>query len=81
MLEHVNNDDTFVKRIITGDEKWVWESDVLTKQQSSEDLTMSQNQSLLYPNISIQNQGPFDYFHRLPRPSSSRISPKRSNSE
>jgi len=36
MLEHVNNDDTFVKPIITGDETWVWQSDVLTKQQSSE---------------------------------------------
>ena len=35
MLEHVNNDDTFVKRIITGDETWVWQPDVLTKQQSS----------------------------------------------
>ena len=36
MLEHVNNDDTFVKRIITGDEIWVWQADVLTNQQSSE---------------------------------------------
>ena len=36
MLEHVNNDDTFVKRIITGDETWVWQADVLTNQQSSE---------------------------------------------
>ena len=31
MLENVNNDDTFVKRFITGDETWVWQSDVLTK--------------------------------------------------
>jgi len=29
MLEHLNN--TFVKRIIIGDETWVWQSDVLTK--------------------------------------------------
>ena len=34
-LEHVNNDDIFVKRSITGDETCVWQSDVLTKQQSS----------------------------------------------
>ena len=30
MLKHVNNDDTFVKRIITGDETRVWQADVLT---------------------------------------------------
>ena len=36
MFEQVNNNDTFVKRIITNDKTWVWQSDVLTKQQSSE---------------------------------------------
>ena len=36
MLANVANDLTFIKRIITGDETWVYEYDVETAQQSSE---------------------------------------------
>lgn len=36
MLEQVENDPTFIQRIITGDETWVYQFDMLTKQQSSE---------------------------------------------
>ena len=34
--EQVENDPTFIQRIITGDETWVYHFDMLTKQQSSE---------------------------------------------
>ncbi|CAB3250049.1 unnamed protein product [Arctia plantaginis] len=36
MLERVNNDPTFMKRIVTGDETWVYEFDMQTSQQASE---------------------------------------------
>ena len=36
MLANVSDDPTFIKRIITGDEMWVYEYDVETAQQSSE---------------------------------------------
>lgn len=36
MLERVNSDPTFIERIITGDETWVFEYDMQTSQQSSE---------------------------------------------
>jgi hypothetical protein len=36
MLSVVQNDSTFMKRIITGDETWVYEYDMETEQQSSE---------------------------------------------
>lgn len=36
MLQMVNSDPTIMKRIITGDETWVYEYDMLTSQQSSE---------------------------------------------
>ncbi|XP_018357096.1 PREDICTED: putative uncharacterized protein FLJ37770 [Trachymyrmex septentrionalis] len=36
MLERVNSDPTFIKRIITGDETWVYEFDMQTSQQASE---------------------------------------------
>lgn len=36
MLDEVNNDDTFIKCITTGDETWVYEFDMQTKQQASE---------------------------------------------
>ena len=36
MLANVADDPTFIKRIITGDETWVYEYDVETAQQSSE---------------------------------------------
>lgn len=36
MLDRVNSDPTFMERIITGDETWVYEYDMLTSQQSSE---------------------------------------------
>lgn len=36
MLERANSDPTFMERIITGDETWVYEYDTLTTQQSSE---------------------------------------------
>ena len=36
MISCANNDPTFMKRIITGDESWVYEYDTLTNQQSSE---------------------------------------------
>jgi len=35
MLERVNSDPTFIKRIITGDETWVYEFDMQTSQQAS----------------------------------------------
>jgi len=42
MLEHMNNDDTLVKSIITGEDTWVWQSDVLTEQlEVNEELPMS----------------------------------------
>ncbi|KAL7726506.1 hypothetical protein ACLKA6_001128 [Drosophila palustris] len=36
MLERVSSDPTFIERIITGDETWVFEYDMQTSQQSSE---------------------------------------------
>ena len=36
MISQAQNDPTFMKRIITGDETWVYEYDVETSQQSSE---------------------------------------------
>lgn len=36
MLQRVNSDESFIKRIITGDETWVYEFDMQTSQQSSE---------------------------------------------
>ncbi|KAJ8958440.1 hypothetical protein NQ318_002226 [Aromia moschata] len=36
MLANIDDDPTFIKRIITGDETWVYEYDVKTAQQSSE---------------------------------------------
>lgn len=36
MLERANSDPTFIKRIITGDETWVYEFDMQTSQQASE---------------------------------------------
>nr|APL98296.1 truncated putative DD34D transposase [Bactrocera tryoni] len=36
MLDRANSDPTFMERIITGDETWVYEYDTLTNQQSSE---------------------------------------------
>lgn len=36
MLERVNLDPTFIGRVITGDETWVYEYDMQTSQQSSE---------------------------------------------
>lgn len=36
MLDNVNNDPTFMERIITGDETWVYEFDMQTSQQSSQ---------------------------------------------
>ena len=33
MLDHINFDPTFRKRIITGDETWVYEFDIQTSQQ------------------------------------------------
>jgi hypothetical protein len=36
MLERVNPDPTFIKRIVTGDETWVYEFDMQTSQQASE---------------------------------------------
>lgn len=36
MLERVNSDPTFIKRIVTGDETWVYEFDMQTSQQASE---------------------------------------------
>lgn len=36
MLERANSDPTFMKRIITGDETWVYEFDMQTSQQASE---------------------------------------------
>jgi len=36
MLSRVNSDDTFLKRIITGDETWVYGYDMETKKQSSQ---------------------------------------------
>ena len=36
MLSRVNSDDTFLKRIITGDETWVYGYDMETKNQSSQ---------------------------------------------
>ena len=36
MLWNVQNDSTFLQRIITGDESWVFEYDMETEQQSSE---------------------------------------------
>lgn len=36
MLERVNSDPTFMKRIVTGDETWVYEFDMQTSQQASE---------------------------------------------
>ncbi|XP_011053283.1 PREDICTED: uncharacterized protein LOC105145454, partial [Acromyrmex echinatior] len=36
MLEQVNSDPTFIKRIITGDETWVYEFDMQISQQASE---------------------------------------------
>ena len=36
MLANVADDPTFIKRIITGDQTWVYENDVKTAQQSSE---------------------------------------------
>ena len=35
MLEQVNSEPTFMKRIVTGDEKWVYEFDMQTSQQDS----------------------------------------------
>ena len=35
-LEIVNNDDTVLKKVITGDESWVYGYDSVTKQQSSQ---------------------------------------------
>ncbi|XP_012231261.1 protein GVQW3-like [Linepithema humile] len=36
MLQRANSDPTFIKRIITGDETWVYEFDMQTSQQASE---------------------------------------------
>ena len=36
MLEQVNSDPTFIQRIITGDETWVYEFDMQTSQQAAE---------------------------------------------
>ena len=36
MLERVNSDPTFIKRIVTGDETWVYEFDMQTSQQALE---------------------------------------------
>jgi len=36
MLSRVNSDDTFLKRIVTGDETWVYGYDMETKKQSSQ---------------------------------------------
>ncbi|XP_060806375.1 uncharacterized protein LOC132903073 [Amyelois transitella] len=36
MLERVNSDPTFMKRIVTGDETWVYEFDMQSSQQASE---------------------------------------------
>jgi len=36
MLDHANSNATFMERIITGDETWVYEFDMQTSQQSSE---------------------------------------------
>lgn len=36
MISQVSNDPTFIRRIITGDETWVYEYDMETSQQSSE---------------------------------------------
>lgn len=36
MLERANSDPIFMKRIITGDETWVYEFDMQTSQQASE---------------------------------------------
>lgn len=36
MLEQVDSDPTFIKRIVTGDETWVYEFDMQTSQQASE---------------------------------------------
>ena len=36
MLERVNSDPEFIKRIVTGDETWVYEFDLQTSQQASE---------------------------------------------
>jgi len=36
MVSRVNSDDTFLKRIITGDETWVYGYDMETKKQSSQ---------------------------------------------
>lgn len=36
MISNANSDPTFMKRLITGDETWVYEFDMLTSQQSSE---------------------------------------------
>jgi len=33
MLSEAQNDSTFIKRIITGDETWVYEYDMETEQQ------------------------------------------------
>ena len=36
MLEGVNSGPTFIKRIVTGNETWVYEFDMQTSQQASE---------------------------------------------
>ena len=36
MLDGVNSDPTFIKRIMTGDETWVYKFDMQTSQQASE---------------------------------------------
>ena len=36
MLERVNSNPTFIKRIVTGNETWVYEFDMQTSQQASE---------------------------------------------
>ena len=35
MLDNIADEPTFIKRIITGDETWVYEYDIETAQQSS----------------------------------------------
>jgi len=63
MLLRVNSDDTFLKRIITGDETWVYGYDIKTKKQSSQWIFPGEP----IPKKARQCRSNANYFLRLAR--------------
>lgn len=79
MLERVNSDPTFMERIITGDETWVYEYDMQTSQQASK--WCHSNQTEKTTSESLKSQGFAHCFFRYSWCCSLGISFGGSNSE